>query len=510
MSGGPWVVPQNVHDRLLLERVRPPDWRNPEPATRYDLVAVGAGTAGLVAAAGAAGLGARVALIERGLMGGDCLNHGCVPSKALLACARVAADARDAGRFGVRIGAGVSVDFPAVMERMRRLRAGLAVNDAAARFRDLGVDVFLGEAAFTGPDRLAVEGRTLAFHRAVITTGGRPAAPPVQGLADAGFLTSETVFSLTALPSRLAIVGGGPIGCEMGQAFARFGSRVTLIHQGARLLPRDDADAGERVRAALERDGVEVLLGFDLARVEDGRRGKRCVAQRGADLRSIEVDSILVAAGRTPGVTGLGLERAGVEFDPRKGVRVDDGLRTTSSRIYAAGDAVAGGQRFTHVADAHARIVIRNALFPGSRKASALMIPWCTYTDPEVARAGHSAETAWAEGVEVQSFTQPLKEVDRAVLEGEEEGFARIHVRAGGGEIVGATIVARHAGEMISEVTLAMEVEAGLSALSRTIHPYPTQAEALRKIGDAYERTRLTPIVRWLIGKWLAWRRSIT
>lgn len=494
------------HNARLLSRVRPPDWKNPAPADRYDLVVVGAGTAGLVAAAGAAGLGARVALVERGLLGGDCLNYGCVPSKALLRCARAAAEARDASRYGVRIPPGVDVDFPAVMERMRRLRAGIAAHDSASRFRDLGVDVFLGEGRFTGPDRLAVAGAMLTFRRAVVATGGRPALPPIGGLAEAGFLTNETVFSLTELPARLAVVGGGPIGCEMAQAFARFGSRVTLVQRGVHLLPRDDEDAAELVRTALARDGVEVLLGGALARMDRVSGGKLCVIRIAGGERTAEVDEILLAVGRAPNIEEIGLEAAGVVFDPRRGIRVDDGLRTTNRRIYAAGDVV-GRHPFTHLSDAHARIVLRNAFFLGRQKASALTIPWCTYTDPEVARVGHGERTAREAGIEVRAFTEPLEGVDRAVLEGETEGFARVLVKAGSDKIVGATIVARHAGEMISEVSVAIEAGAGLATLSKTIHPYPTEAEALRKIGDAYQRTRLTPRVRWLLGKWLARRR---
>ncbi|HUP01335.1 MAG TPA: mercuric reductase [Gemmatimonadota bacterium] len=502
--GTPPVAPLDEHNRVLIERVRPSGWRNPSPRGRYNLVVMGAGTAGLVAAAGAAGLGARVALVERGLLGGDCLNYGCVPSKALLRCARAAADARAAGQFGVRIAGGVSVDFAAVMERMRRLRAGLSAHDSASRFRDLGVDVFLGEGRFTGPERIEVGGAQLAFDRALIATGGRPVVPTVEGLAGAGFLTNETVFSLTALPARLAVVGGGPIGCELAQAFVRFGARVTLVEQGARILPCDDPDAAEIVRVALALEGVDLRLGQELARVEAAPAGHRCVVHASD---AFEVDAILVAAGRTAVVEGLGLEAAGVAHDGDRGIRVDDKLRTSNPKIYAAGDVVAGARRFTHVADAHARVILRNALFPGARKASTLTVPWCTFTDPEVAHVGLGPEAAHEAGIELRTLTQSLEGVDRAVLDGETQGFARVHTRKRGGEILGATIVARHAGEMISEITLAIEAGAGLSALSSTIHPYPTRGEALRKIGDTYERARLTPRVRWLLAKWFAWRR---
>ncbi|MGH9266266.1 MAG: FAD-dependent oxidoreductase, partial [Acidimicrobiales bacterium] len=384
--------PRGPHDLRLESLVRPPDWENPRPAERYDLVVLGAGTAGLVAAAGAAGLGARVALIERGLLGGDCLNTGCVPSKALLSSARRAAEARRAGRHGVVVG-DVRVDFAAVMERMRRIRADLAVHDSARRFRDLEVDVFLGQGRFVSPDALEVGGAMLRFRRALLATGSRPAVPAVPGLGGAGFLTNETVFSLTRLPRRLAIVGGGPIGCELAQAFARFGSRVVLLEQMDRILANDEADAAAIVHRALVEDGVEVERGQELERVESADGAFRLSLRGRAGEVAVEADAILLAAGRQPNVEGVGLEAAGVDYDPAEGVRVDDRLRSTNPAIYAAGD-VAGRYLFTHMADAEARIVVRNALFPGRRKASALHVPWCTYTDPELAHVGLTPESA--------------------------------------------------------------------------------------------------------------------
>jgi pyruvate/2-oxoglutarate dehydrogenase complex dihydrolipoamide dehydrogenase (E3) component len=500
------LLPSDAHNARLIEAVHPPDWVNPTPAGRYNLVVLGAGTAGLVAAAGAAGLGAKVALIERSLMGGDCLNVGCVPSKALLRSARVAAGVRDAGRYGVVVTDGVRVDFAAVMERMRRLRAELSPNDSAARFRGLGVDVFLGEGRFTGPDAVEVGGQALRFSKAVIATGGRAAAPPVPGLKEAGFLTNETVFSLTELPARLAVVGAGPIGCELAQAFARFGSRVHLLDVEARVLPREDADAAELVAASLRRDGVSLHLGVSIRRVE-GRHNGKGVVLAGEPDQEIAVDEILVAAGRRPTVEGLGLEAAGVEYDPKKGVTVDDRLQTSNPRVFAAGD-VCSRYQFTHAADAMARIVLRNALFPfGRARVSALAIPWCTYTDPEVAHVGLYEHEAREQGIAVRAIVVPLREVDRAVLDGEDEGFVRVLVQVGGDRILGATVVAAHAGEMISEVTLAMAGRLGLGKLADVIHPYPTQAAAIKRAGDAHNRTRLTPFVKWLFEKWLAWTR---
>jgi pyruvate/2-oxoglutarate dehydrogenase complex dihydrolipoamide dehydrogenase (E3) component len=500
------VEPWDTHNQALVDNVHPPRWVNPTPVGRYSLVVIGAGTAGLVAAIGSATLGARVALIERALLGGDCLNWGCVPSKALLRAARGAADVRDAAALGVQVPPGSRVDFPAVMERMRRLRAQISRADSVWRCQDAGVDVHLGAARFTGRHSIEVAGQTLDFAKALIATGARAAAPPIPGLAEAGFLTNETVFSLTALPRRLAVVGAGPVGCELSQAFARFGSEVVLLQRGEQILPREDPDAARHLERALRRDGIRLLLGCRIDRVE--RRGSLRILQTASQgrLEMLEVDEVLVATGRVPNVEGLGLEAAGVAHDPATGVRVNDRLRTSNPRIFAAGD-VCSPLKFTHHADFQARIVIRNALFLGRARASALTVPWCTYTDPEVARVGLSEGQARARGIRVRVLVQALEEVDRAVLDGEPEGFVKLLLRDGADRIVGATIVARHAGEMLPEVTLAIAQGIGLGRIARTVHPYPTQAEAIRKLGDAYARSRLTPWARRLLQGWLRWSR---
>lgn len=498
----PRVEPWDEHNRRLVEAVHPPGWTQPVPAARYHLVVIGAGTAGLVAAAGAAGLGARVALVEKHLMGGDCLNTGCVPSKALLRAARAAAAVREAGRFGVRVDGEVTVEFSRVMERMRRLRADLGPHDSARRFAGLGVDVFLGSGRFTGPETVEVDGRVLRFAKAVIATGARPARPAIPGLGEIPCLTHETLFSLTELPRRLGIIGAGPIGCEMAQAFARFGSEVTLVTGRRGVLPRDDRDAAAIVRAALEADGVAIVSGGRELRLGAVPGGIRL--HPGGSL-PVSVDRLLVATGRAPNVDGLGLEQAGVEFDA-SGVKVDDRLRTSNRRIYACGD-VCSPYPFTHAADFMARLVIRNALFRGRARFSSLTIPWSTYTSPEVAHVGVTAETAREQGLAIDTFTQELAQVDRAVLDDAGRGFVRVHVRRGTDRIVGATVVAEQAGELISELTLAMQAGAGLRTLGATIHPYPTQAEAIRRLGDQYQRTRLTPGVKAWLKRWLAWQR---
>lgn len=507
----PGVHPLDEHNRALLENVHPPDWSNPEPSGRYNIVVIGAGTAGLVTASGAAGLGAKVALVERHLMGGDCLNVGCVPSKALIRAARAFADARDAGDVGVRVPPGTAVDFGAVMERMRRLRARISPVDGAPRYKGLGIDVFLGHATFTSPDTVEVAGRTLHFARACIATGARAAVPEVPGLREAGFLTNETVFNLVELPKRLVCVGAGPIGCELAQAFRRFGAEVHLLEPSDHVMSREDPDAAAVVQHALLRDGVALHTRMKVVRVAKRDAGKIVTIAIDGREKDIACDEILVATGRAPNVEGLGLDAAGVKYDLRAGVHVDDELLTSNPRVYAAGD-VASRFKFTHAADFLARTVIENALFKtgllriaGRKKASALVIPWCTYTDPEIAHVGLTTRELRESGRPHRTFVHEMKDTDRAILDGEEEGFVKVHVEEKSDRILGATIVARHAGEMIGELTLAMVQGAGLGSLARVIHPYPTQADAIRRTGDAYNRTRLTPRAKafttWLLAR---------
>lgn len=500
------VLPRDEHNAQLVGNVHPPDWANPDPAPRYNLVVIGAGTAGLVTAAGAAGLGAKVALVERHLMGGDCLNVGCVPSKAVIRASRVPAEIREAARFGTSVPEGVRTDFGAVMERMRRIRAGISKHDSVTRFRSLGVDVFLGDAKFSGPDTVTVAGKTLRFKRAVIATGARAAAPAIEGIEQAGYLTNETVFSLTELPRRLVVIGAGPIGCELAQAFRRLGSQVTLLEVAEHILIREDQDAARILADSMARDGVDVRLSTTVQRVTV-ENGTKLVHLRNGDTdEAIPADHILIGVGRAPNVEGLNLEAVGVKYDVKKGVQANDRLQTTNPRIYACGD-VCLPYKFTHTADATARIVIQNALFFGRKKASTLVIPWCTYTSPEIAHVGLYERDAKTKGIATDTYHIPFSLVDRAITDGEEEGFVKVLTRKGTDKILGATIVAQHAGEMISEITLAMTNRIGLSGIAAAIHPYPTQAEAIKKAADAYSRTRLTPFVRRLFDSWLAWTR---
>lgn len=498
----PALLPLDEYNLELRNNAHPPDWTNPEPKGKYDLIVVGGGTAGLVSAAIAAGLGARVALIEKNLLGGDCLNVGCVPSKAIIAAARRIRAIRNAAESGIRVGE-YEIDFAAVMERMRRLRAAISPNDSAERFRQLGVDVYLGKGMFTAADRIVVAGTELCFKRAILATGTSPAAPPIPGLDQIDFLTNETLFSITELPPRLAVIGAGPIGCEMAQSFALFGSRVTLIEAVDRILPVEDADAAAYVHQAMVRDGVDIRCCGKVAQVQPHGSEIEIKVESPDDHYTVLADALLVAVGRKPNVEGMGLETAGVEYD-KTGVKVDDRLRTTNPRIFAAGD-VCSRYKFTHAADFMARIAVPNALLRARRRVSSLVIPWCTYTYPEIAHVGLHPSEAAEKGIAIDTYTQPLGEVDRAVLEGETDGVFKIHTRKGTDRIVGGTIVAANAGELIGELSLAMTHGLRLRHLSGTIHPYPTIAEAFRKVGDSYQRTRLKPLVRWLLRLWLRW-----
>jgi pyruvate/2-oxoglutarate dehydrogenase complex dihydrolipoamide dehydrogenase (E3) component len=499
---GRLVEPLDAANRRLIDAVHPRDWVNPEPRGFYDLVVIGGGTAGLVSAMGAAGLGARVALVERGLLGGDCLNTGCVPSKALLRSARAIGEIRRAAALGVTVGSS-EPDFTTAMRRMRERRAEISAHDSARRVQQAGVALFFGEGRFTSDRTIHVDGQTLMFRRAVIATGGRPSSPPVAGLDQIRYLTNETVFSLTELPRRLLVIGAGPIGCELAQAFARFGAAVTVFDVAPRVLPNEDPDASAIVHRRLVEDGIAFRLGVKLIEASPDNDQITLRYEDGAGIGEVGGDRVLVAAGRAPNVEGLGLDAAGVATSAH-GVVVNDRLQTSNRRIFAAGD-VCSRFKFTHAADAMARVVIQNALFYGRRRASSIVIPWCTYTDPEVAHVGVYETEAREKGRRVDTITVPLSDVDRAIVDEERDGFVRLHHERG--RLLGCTIVAAHAGEMIAEPTFAITHRGTLGDLALTIHPYPTQTEALRMAGDLYRRSMLTPRVKRWLERYFRWTR---
>ncbi len=469
----------------------------------YNVVVIGAGTAGLVTAAGTAGLGGRVALIERNKMGGDCLNFGCVPSKALISSARLAQRMREAAKWGLRNGE-PQFEFREVMERMRARRAKIAPNDSEERFESLGVDVFRGEARFVAPHEVEVAGQRLRARNFVIATGSRAAIPTIDGLTSVPFFTNETIFDeLQEKPESMIILGGGPIGCELGQAFSRLGVKMTILHNGDQLLPPEDREIGEFIAQQFAAEGIDVQLNAETKRVRS-EAGKVIVE---TNFGTISAGVLLIAAGRRPNVEQLDLARAGVKHNEH-GVEVNDYMQTSQPHIYAAGD-IANRLKFTHTADFSARTVVRNILMPLQllrQKVDFSVTPWVTYTDPEVAHVGLGEKEATKRGAPYDLFVVPLEEIDRAVVESEEAGFAKILTRKGSDEILGATIVAPHAGDLLHEFVLAMHAGIGLGQIAATIHAYPTLAELARKAGDKYNKTRLTPLAKKLFA-WL-YRRA--
>ncbi|MFN7582460.1 MAG: mercuric reductase [Planctomyces sp.] len=501
----PLLSPDDDSNRRLLQQVHPSNWPLPQAPAVYDLVVIGGGTAGLVSAAGAAGLGAKVALIERSLLGGDCLNFGCVPSKALLSVARRIAAIRDAAELGIRDAAG-TVDFPAVMERLRRLRADLSPHDSAARFQSLGVDVWFGQAQFADTRAVLVNGQRLNFRRAIIAAGSEPVIPAVPGLDAAGFLTNRTLYSLTELPARLLVIGGGPVGVEMAQAFARFGSQVTLVQRAPRLLPREAPEASELLQQQLvERDGIRLLLQATPVSVAVQNNVRQVVVQTGTQTVTIDCDRILVAAGRRPPLQDLQLPAAGIQVNADGQLLLNDRLQTSNTAVYAAGD-VGSAHQLTHAADFLARTALQNSLFAGRAKASRLVIPRCTYCSPEIAAVGLTDQQAQQQSADVLTLTGPLSGNDRSILDGSSAGFVRLYAARRNGRILGATIVSEHAGELISEVSVAMAGGVTIGRLASVIHPYPTVADAIRRLGDQYNRQRLTPLVKRILRLWLRWR----
>lgn len=509
----PTMEPQDQYNTNLLDNVHPVPWTNPTPDGQYNLVVVGAGTAGLITAAIAGSLGAKTALIERHFMGGDCLNVGCVPSKGVIRGARAAAELQWLAEQGLSQAlGGAKVDFRVAFERMRRIRSEISSHDSPMRYRDeFGVDVYIGNGKFTGKRTITVTGqdgseRELRFARAAITTGARAAAPPIPGLDSVPYLTNETIFSLTELPESLAVIGGGPIGCEMAQSFARYGATVDLFEAAERILIREDPEVSEIVQQAMQRDGVRIhcnagVSGFAM----DGDRVVVNAATKAGQPIQVTAEKLLVAIGRAPNVKDMGLEAAGVKYD-KFGVTVNDHLQTSNKRIYAAGD-VASKYKFTHMAEASAGVLVQNALFLRTKKVNGIVVPWATYTSPEVAHVGMSEADAERSGVAYQVFTHQLAKVDRARLDGEDEGFAKLIVAKGKTRILGATIVAAHAGEMLTEIVLAMQNGLGVDALAGVVHPYPTQSEAIKRAAAGYLRSRLTERSKRILSRWFKWRR---
>jgi pyruvate/2-oxoglutarate dehydrogenase complex dihydrolipoamide dehydrogenase (E3) component len=473
------------HDRKWRQLVAPPDYRNPTPSGRYHLVVIGAGPAGLVTSIAAAGLGARVALIERHRMGGDCLNVGCLPSKALL-----------------EITSHGGVNFDTAFEWLRNVRAGVAAHDSVERYTKAGVDVFLGTARLVDARTVRVDDVELAARRIVVATGARPALPPVPGLADVKPLTNESVFDLDAQPARLAILGAGPIGCELAQAFARLGTEVHLFEAADRVLGTETREASRVVGRALAADGVVLHLGAPVEHV--ARRAAHCAVTAAGE--TVTADQLLVAAGRRANTDDLNLAAAGVATDDAGLILVDKHLRTTNTRIFAAGD-VCSRLKFTHHADAQARVVVQNALFAATASTSRIVVPHCTYTSPEVAQLGATEHELAAAGAAYDRYCVPYAELDRGRAQADEDGFVEILTERGTPRILGATIVGRDAGEQIAPLCLAMANGLGIDSFAKAVFPYPTRAEAFKRVADQFNRKKLTDRTKGWLERWFRWTR---
>lgn len=465
---------------------------------KYDIIAIGGGAAGLVTAGGAAGLGARVALIERHKMGGECLWTGCVPSKALLAAARAAASVRAASRFGVDAGA-PAIEFKRVMEHVHGAQNAIAPHDSPDRFRSLGVDVFEGTANFIDRSHVDVEGKILTARHVVIATGSRPVVPPIDGIDTVSFHTNETIFTVDSLPASIVVLGAGAVGVELAQAFALLGSTVTIIEATAHILQSEDQEVAEAMRTRLQRDGVDVRAGVKVDRVERTAAGVRVHTPSGA----IEATTLLVAAGRRANTDTLSLEAAGVACSDQ-GLELDDYLRTTAKNVWGAGD-VTGAPRFTHVADYHARLILRNALFPLKAAANYSKVPWAIYTHPEIAHVGLTeAQAREQHGSRVRVWRKSLCDLDRAVADGTNEGFVKIITDARG-HILGGHVLGHHASSVLAEISLAMQQNIPLSKLASVMHAYPTYPESVKHIADMYMRSRFTGLAQKAAG-WLVRR----
>jgi pyruvate/2-oxoglutarate dehydrogenase complex dihydrolipoamide dehydrogenase (E3) component len=505
------VWPLDEHNVKLLDNVCPRNWSNPTKPDDfvYDLVAVGAGAGGLVSAKQSARRGAKSALIERHLAGGDCLNVGCVPSKALLRCSRAVAELRrnDLGLPAIS-GEAAAISFGAVMERMRRLRAQIAPVDSFEGTVKAGADMYFGKAVFKGPHEIEVAGQLLRFRKAVIATGGRAMVPPIPGLKDVPYKTNADLFNLECLPPRMVVVGAGPIGCEMAQAFARFGSQVTVIDLLPQAMGAEDAEAATVIKKTLEADGVRFLLGATTKKIEHIKNGDDTpwprivlhLSMGDSAVEQVECDVLLVATGRVANVEGLGLESANVTCD-RAGIVIDDELKTSNPDILAVGDCCNRPEvRFTHMAGTMAGMAVQNSLFSEhgalpvnapSSKISEVIVPRCTYTEPEVASAGLNAASASKKGVEVDQFKFNLDDNDRCILEGSHPGcFVKVLCKKGTDEIVGCVVVSERAGEVLGEIVVAMQHGVGLSKLGRTVHPYPTMGEGVQQCGLQYNRSK--------------------
>ena len=496
-----WLLGRLQERRALARFSRP---------RRFDtnMVVIGAGSAGLVASLIAATVKAKVTLIERDRMGGDCLNTGCVPSKALIRSARIADYGRRAGDFGLVPGA-VEVDFPRVMERVQSVVKAIEPHDSVERFTELGVDCVQGEARIVSPWEVEVNGGRLAARNIIIASGARPRIPDIPGLEEIDYLTSDSVWELREAPGRLLVLGAGPIGCELAQALARLGCEVTLATHAGRVLPREDPEVSEQVHLAFERQGISVLLGHEPVGLRKNGAESDCLFSYAGTERKVVFDRLLLAVGRSPNVEGLGLEELGIDCSARGTIEVDEYLRTAIPGIYACGD-VAGPYQFTHMASHQAWYATVNALFGRFRrfKVDYSVVPWATFTDPEVARVGLNESEAAQHGINCEVTRYDIADLDRAIADGEAHGFVKVLTEPGRDRILGATIVGYHAGELISEFVMAMKHGIGLNKILGTIHIYPTLGESNKFLAGEWRKARKPERLLSLVQRYHRWRRG--
>ena len=497
-----WVLRLLKHRKVYAGHSKPKSFD-------YNIIVLGAGSAGLVSAYIGATINAKVALIEKNKMGGDCLNTGCVPSKALLRTARLVQDARDSERYGIK---SMTADFSLadVMQRVREIIKKIEPHDSPERYRGMGVDVIEGTGKLVSPWAVEVDGRTITARSIILATGAEPLVPPIEGLQDVEYVTSDTIWDLQQLPERFAVLGGGPIGCELAQAFARLGSKVTIIEMADRLVPREDPDASEALMQRLEAEGLNLATGYKASRFEAASNGGgRVVCDRDGAEESIEFDRVLVALGRKARTRGFGLEELGVRVSNRGTIETDSFLRTNFPNILVCGD-VAGPYQFTHVAAHQAWFASVNALLAPfwSFRADYRVIPWATFTDPEVARVGLSETEAREQEVDYELTCYGIDDLDRAIADSADAGFVKVLTEPGKDKILGATIVGAHAGELIAEFILAMKHGLGLNKILGTIHIYPTMNEANKFAAGEWKKARKPEGALRFAERFFAWRRK--
>ena len=476
-------------EALFLQRVRPVDWKNPEPRDCYDLTIIGAGPAGIVAAKLAARLGFSVALVERNRIGGNSLNSGSIPSKAIIRTARVSADIHEAEVFGAPAPHENVPDFSAALARMRRIRTRIAEFHSVDSLVALGVQVFFGDARFETRDTLVIGESRLKFTKCLVATGARPRTSNIPGLNQIGYCTSDTIFEMSTLPKRLVVVGGGPLGCELAQAFCRLGPHVTIVQDEPKFLPGEERDAAEILSWSMARDGVEIHLNTSVVGVREVG-GTKVLETVNNEVRStIQADEILLCIGRVPNVEDLGLESAAIELGSDGGIRVDDFLCTSNPSVYAAGD-VCMPYKFTNAAQASARMAVQNALLSGRQRHTELTIPWCTFCDPEIAHVGLRVLEARQRSIPIKSLTIMMQDVDRAITDGQDVGYLKIHIEDGTDNILGATIVASRASELVNEMAVVLGSGIGMNKLASIVHTYPTESRAISLAALAYVRAQ--------------------